>query len=230
VVISAALTTFRVRRYGPALRALELGEGDVPGVDSAFIRRLHALPLLWVLQLAAIGGAVWCLTMIPALRPSLIDAQTQVSLVLLAVTVIAATALPLYVAARAMIGETMESAPWRVVETAMREAWPAPDGEEWDEDQSFARRMIRSFRVRAHSRVRGRLANAVALAVAIVAFGALLLVDAHVRALDARSRRDDFWQLLDAPPGLQGPLATVRKAETRAAVAGPSSMPGRESA
>ena len=42
--------------------------------------------------------------------------------------------------------------------------------------------------------------------------------------------RDDFWQLLDAPPGLQGPLATVRKAETRAAVADPSSMPGRESA
>lgn len=42
--------------------------------------------------------------------------------------------------------------------------------------------------------------------------------------------RDDFWQLLDAPPGLQGPLATVRKTETRAIVAGPRSTPGRESA
>lgn len=42
--------------------------------------------------------------------------------------------------------------------------------------------------------------------------------------------RDDFWQLLDAPPGLQGPLATVHKPETRATVAGPRSMPGRESA
>jgi len=41
--------------------------------------------------------------------------------------------------------------------------------------------------------------------------------------------RDDFWQLLDAPPGLQGPLSTVRKAETRATVAGPRSMPRRES-
>lgn len=42
--------------------------------------------------------------------------------------------------------------------------------------------------------------------------------------------RDDFWQLLDAPPGLQGPLATVHKAEALATVAGPRSMPGRESA
>ena len=41
--------------------------------------------------------------------------------------------------------------------------------------------------------------------------------------------RDDFWQLLDAPPGLQGPLATVRKGETRATIAGPRSMPRRES-
>lgn len=195
VVVSAIGTTFRVRRFGPALRALELGEGDVPGVDSAFIRRLHALPLVWVMILAGIGIGVWSLTMIPALRPSLIDAQTQVSLVLLAVTVIAATSLPLYVAARALVGQTLEAAPWRVVETAMREASPEPEGDEWQSPQPLAKRLLRWFRVRAHSRVRGRLANAVALAVAIVAFGSLLLVDAHVRALDARSRRDDAYAL-----------------------------------
>ena len=37
--------------------------------------------------------------------------------------------------------------------------------------------------------------------------------------------RDDFWQLLDAPPGLQGPLSTVRKAETRATVPAPGPCP-----
>ena len=37
--------------------------------------------------------------------------------------------------------------------------------------------------------------------------------------------RDDFWPLLDAPPGLQGPLSTVRLAETRANFADPRSMP-----
>jgi len=194
VMLSAILTTLAVRGFGPALRALEAGESDVPGVDSVFVRRLHALPLLWVLQLAAVGIGVWCLTMVPALRPSLIDPQTQVSLVLLAVTVTAATSLPLYVAARALIGQTMEAAPWRVVETAMRETSPTPD-EAWDQQQPLPRRVLRWFRVRAHSRVRGRLANAVALAVAIVAFGGLLLVDAHVRALDARSRRDDAYAL-----------------------------------
>ena len=175
VFLSAIVTTFSVRHFGPALRALELGEGDVPGVDSAFVRRLHALPLVWVFEIAGLGIGVWCLTMIPALRPSLIDPQTQISLVLLAVTVIAATSLPLYVAARALIGQTMEAAPWRVVETAMRETSPAPE-DEW-EGQPFGRRVLRWFRVRAHSRVRGRLTNAVALAVAIVAFGGLLLVD-----------------------------------------------------
>lgn len=192
VALWAAATALLLRRFGPALRALELGEGDVPGVDSPFIRRLHALPLVWVLELAISAMGVWALTMIPAVRPSLIDSQTQVSLFLLAVTVIAATSLPLYVAARALVGATMEAAPWRVVEAAMRETSPAPDGD-WSAGASLSQRVLRWFRVRGHSRVRGRLANAVALAVAIVAFGALLLVDAHVRALDARSRRDDAY-------------------------------------
>jgi hypothetical protein len=40
--------------------------------------------------------------------------------------------------------------------------------------------------------------------------------------------REDFWQLLDAPPGLQGPLSTVRLAEPPATVADPKSMPRRE--
>ena len=190
VLISAITTMMRLRRFGPALRALELGEGDVPGVDSQFIQRLHALPLVWVLQIAFQAVFVWVLTTIPALRPSLIDSQTQISLVLLATTVIAATSLPLYVAARALVGETIEAAPWRVVEAAMRETSPVTDE---PFTQPFHQRVWRWFRVRGHSRVRGRLANAVALAVAIVAFGALLLVDAHVRALDARSRRDDAY-------------------------------------
>jgi len=42
--------------------------------------------------------------------------------------------------------------------------------------------------------------------------------------------RDNFWPLLDAPPGLQVPLATVRFAGTLGAVTEPRSMPRRESA
>jgi hypothetical protein len=163
VILSAGTTVYRLRRFGPALRALELGEGDVPGVDSRFIQRLHALPLTWVLQIAFQAVFVWLLTTLPALRPSLIDAQTQISFVLLATTVIGATSLPLYVAARALVGQTMEAAPWRVVEAALKDIGP-PDDEL--EPRPLAERVWRWFRVRGHSRVRGRLANAVALAYA----------------------------------------------------------------
>ena len=213
IVLAGATTLVRLRRFGPALRALELGENDVPGVDVAFVLRLDALPLSWVIQLVVGAVLVWSLTMIPALRPSLIDAQTQASVFLLALTVMGATALPLYVGARALVGETMEAAPWRVVEQAMREA--APLG---DEEPSRLRRVLRWFRGRAHSRVHGRLANAVAVAVAIVAFGALLLVDAHVRAFDATSRRDDAYALARGILELEGSSYSAgRESAVRAA-------------
>lgn len=214
ILLASATTLVRVRSFGPALRALELGETDVPGVDKAFVLRLDALPLSWVIQLVVGAASIWSLTMVPALRPSLIDAQTQASVFLLALTVLGATALPLYVGARALVAETMEAAPWRVVDEGMREA--APLG---DEEPSRLRRVGRWFRGRAHSRVRGRLANAVAVAVAIVAFGALLLVDAHVRAFDAASRRDDAYALargileLEGVGSVAGREAAMRTAE-----------------
>ncbi|MGZ3420241.1 MAG: sensor histidine kinase [Polyangiales bacterium] len=190
LALSAIATALHLRRFGPALRALEDGDGDVPGVDADLIRRLDALPLLWVLQLAAQSVAVSALTIVPALRPSLIDEATQISLVLLTTTVVAATALPLYVAARALTGQVLEAVPFRVVGEALRTIEPFEDfGIGW------GTRVRRWFRARAHSRVQGRLGNAVALAVAIVAFGAALLVNAHVRAFEARSRRDDAYAL-----------------------------------
>lgn len=42
--------------------------------------------------------------------------------------------------------------------------------------------------------------------------------------------RDDFWPLLDAPPGLQVPLSIVRFPGTLTTVAEPRSMPRRGSA
>ena len=42
--------------------------------------------------------------------------------------------------------------------------------------------------------------------------------------------RDDFWQLLDAPPGLQGALSAVRRAETRRSIAEKTPMLRPESA
>jgi signal transduction histidine kinase len=73
-------------------------------------------------------------------------------------------------------------------------------------------RVRRWFRVRLQSRVRGRLSNAIMLAVAIVAFGALLLVNAHVRAFEARHRRDDAYALARGvlePEGASGSLGRI---------------------
>lgn len=214
IMVLAALTTWmRLRGFGPSLRALELGENDVPGVDVGFVLRLDELPLSWVIQLT--GGAVfvWALTMIPALRPSLIDAQTQASLFLLAVTVVGATSLPLYVAARALVGQSMEALPWREVEQAMRKARPLDE-----KTTPLFKRTLQWFRGRVHSQVRARLANAVMVAVAIVAFGAMLLVDAHVRAFDAATRRDDAYAFARGILELEGAGSGAgREAAIRAA-------------
>jgi signal transduction histidine kinase len=214
LVIGALTTVIVVRALGPALRALELGEGDAPGIDSRFVRRLHALPVLWVVKLGIQAIFVWSLSLIPGVRPSVIDRETQISLVLLTTTVVGATTLPLYVAARALVAQTMEAVPWRIAEAAMRDDEPIAFG-------SLPRKILQFVSGRSQSRVRGRLANAVMLAVAIVAFGALLLVDAHVRAFEARHRRDDAYALARgvlepvAGSGGAGRQAAIRVAEQR---------------
>lgn len=217
--LAAVSTALKMRRFGPTLKALEQGDGDVPGVDAAFVRSLNALPLMWVLQIALQTVAVSSLTLFPPLRASLIDEPTQGSLVLLTATVVAAVALPQYVAARALVGQVVESVPIRVMETAFRETFHSQEDALLEGVAITLRtRISRWFRARAHSRVSGRLANAVALAVAIVAFGAALLVNAHVRAFEARHRRDDAYGLARGvlePEGASG--ANGREAAMRAA-------------
>ncbi len=217
VALAAIVTALHVRRFGPAIRALELGEGDVPGVDAAFVRRLHALPLVWVLQLALQTIAVFALTILPEIRPSVVARETQISFVLLTATLVAAAGLPVYVAARALVRRTMEAVPFRVAEEAMRAGGIGDDDEATPNEPARAR-VVRFFRRLAQSRVQGRLANAVMLAVAIVAFGALLLVDAHVRAFETRHRRDDAYALARGVLEPEGASASAgRDAAIRAA-------------
>jgi signal transduction histidine kinase len=178
--LAAVVTAVQIRALGPELRVLDLE--SVPSADEALVQRLQGLPLLWTLRLAVLAIGVAALTMIPLLRPSLIDADTQAAIVLLTATVTAATSLPLYVVARALVGHAVEAIPWRVTERAIRE----PD------DELTRRRFGRSD---PSGRVRGRLLYAVALPVALVAFGAALIAHAHVRALEARHRRDDAYAL-----------------------------------
>ncbi len=186
--LSAIATAFRMRAVGPALALLEQDLVDLPTADEGLVRRLNELSLSWVMQLVLQAIAVATLTLIPQLRPSLIDWETQAAIVLLTATVTAAVSLPLYVVARAMIATAIETLPWRVVEDVIR------DGERLD-DVGFAPRKRRIFGSRARGLVQGRLLYAVALPVGLVAFGAALIAHAHVRAFETRARRDDAYTL-----------------------------------
>jgi signal transduction histidine kinase len=209
--LGALATWLRARAFGAALTHLERGEGE--DADVALVERLHALPLRWALSLALLAVAVTSLTMIPALRPSLVDADTQIAVVLLSATVTTATSLPLYVVARGAVGRALESVPWRTALAAMHQS----------DDSSILglgfRTTQRRFRLRAPqlARVRSRLLYAVALPVAIVALGAALLVDAHQRAFAARARRDDAYTLARSVLELEGSAGGAGRTQAIAA-------------
>lgn len=186
LALASALTFLRVRPLRPSLTLLEQGEVATLGV--VFVRRLHALPITWTIQLGVVATGVVATTLLPALRPAAMDLPTQVSFVLLTVTMIAAVSLPLYVVARAVVASAIEAMPWRLVEEAMRL-------DEGNANDTGDRRSFSALR-RPPSRVTARLTGAVAISVAIVASGATLLVDAHVRAREARDRRDDAYALV----------------------------------
>jgi len=190
LALAVAVTFLRVRTLRPALSLLE--EGELSSIDVSVVRQLHALPITWTIQIALLGTGVVAATLLPAARPPAIDLPTQVSFVMLTVTMIAAVSLPLYVVARAVVASAIEAMPWRLIEESMRVDDDAPL------EARFAGRkdsLARALR-RPPSRVTARLTGAVAISVAIVASGATLLVDAHVRAREARDRRDDAYALV----------------------------------
>jgi len=191
LALAVAVTFLRVRTLRPALSLLE--QGELSSIDVSIVRQLHALPITWTIQIAALGTGVVAATLLPATRPPSIDLPTQVSFVMLTVTMIAAVSLPLYVVARAVVASAIEAMPWRLIEESMR-----VEDETLTLEARFAGRkdsLARALR-RPPSRVTARLTGAVAISVAIVASGATLLVDAHVRAREARDRRDDAYALV----------------------------------
>jgi len=203
--LAAIATALRMRGFHSTVAALEQGEGDMPGVDAKLVRRLHGLPLSWVGQLALQSVVVTALTIVPDLRPSIIDLKTQISIVLLNTTVTAAVSLPLYVVSRAFTAGTLASVPWRIAQEAMRK-------EDGESESSVVARFLAWLRAGPLGRVDGRLLYAVALPVAIAAFGAALLVDAHVRAFETRSRRDDAYALARGLLEPEGSAGTAGRA------------------
>jgi signal transduction histidine kinase len=170
-VIVLAGTILLARRLCPLMEALSVG---APPDRTADVLSLYALPArLAALHWGATLG-VGAVTLAPGYRPASNDLSTQAELLTLAMTMTSVAALPTYVALRASIAVTLERVPIATARMAI---------------YMLDRRSLRAVRLPQ------RLSAAVAAPVALVALGASLLVQAHLRAFAATSRAVDAAEL-----------------------------------
>ncbi|MGH7330062.1 MAG: hypothetical protein ACREJX_17080, partial [Polyangiaceae bacterium] len=153
------------RRLWSTLGGLIDGREDI---DPAQLLEIYALPSRIVRSHLLIAFDTAMFTVLPILRPKTNDATTQFALILLMLTMVSASALPLYVMLRANIARLLELA--------------APEP---------ARAAIEMVEEQPHNvpRVRARFLAAVTAPVAFVALGASLLVYAHARVSEAALRQ-----------------------------------------
>jgi len=171
-LLSAGLTVMLIRRVRALLAALAVGSSSG---DPEHVLTLYDAPS--VLSLANVGfaGLVSVVTLVPALRPQVIDTYTQLALVLLVITMVSTATLPAYVLMRARVARTLELVAPRVAEDGLRRLGHGVLG-----------------------RLRKRYVAAVALPVLLVALGASLLADAHARAFDKEARARDAISIAHA--------------------------------
>ena len=159
------------RRLWPTLGALIAGKEDL---DPAELLEVYALPSRIVRSHLLIAFDTAMVTVLPIIRPKTNDVTTQFALILLMLTMVSASALPLYVMLRANIARLLELAA------------PGP-----------ARAAIEMVEEQPHNvpRVRARFLAAVTAPVAFVALGASLLVYAHARVSEAALRKNTATEL-----------------------------------
>jgi signal transduction histidine kinase len=176
-----ALTWVRLRKNRYVLRALALGSAAVEPDD---IARLSSLPAYVATVFVALVASAVLLFMLPPFRPALLDFNTAFSLALLGLIIVAAAALPLYVAVRTAVSHALELAN----PDAMAELLGQAEASE-----------------SAKKRLEWRLLIAIATPVGFVAVGASLVAHAHVRKFDSQSREQTAEIVarvaLEAAPG-----------------------------
>src|SRR5262249_41013856 len=144
---------------------LAAGETDVSPDDLA---RLANLPTILSSRFFAAASVVVSLVLVPGIRPERLDAARAVSLIILAMTILAGAALPHYVLTRQATIEVLELSPLEPLTTLL---------------EALELRRIPSRRVTL------RLLLAVVAPVALMGAGAVLVTHAHLRTLTEQSRR-----------------------------------------
>jgi signal transduction histidine kinase len=179
-VVGEITTVLLTRKLWPTIQALTdaswvTTRHDLPKVDQASpevdpkdLLAIYALPARIVGSHLVIAFDTSMATVLPFFRPHANDVTTEFSLILLVLTMVSATTLPLYVMLRSNVSRMLELAPASAARAAMELVEELPHNV---------------------PRVRARFLAAVTAPVIFVALGASLLVYAHARVNDAALRR-----------------------------------------
>ncbi len=163
VLLSCLITILRLRSHRYALRALSLRSDSI---EATSLRALDALPASTTLTFFLAGALASLLILLPDIRPPALDDGRTASLVVLAITLLTAVAIPHYVLAR--------QATLRLVELSPIETTTA---------------LLNERRTNVERRIRRRILLGVAAPALLVGAGAVLLVHAHLRAFLEESRK-----------------------------------------
>jgi signal transduction histidine kinase len=155
----------RLRRHRFTLRALALGS-----------RAIEAEQLSTLSDEPARIAAIWLFCSLSALvstfallRPSIVDFSTAMNLALLGSVIVAAASLPLFVLVRALFLRAFELAPVEIMRSVVEDA---------------------DLQGIIQKRVPRRLIAAVTMPVVVLVIGSSLIVSAHLRRADQKSREE----------------------------------------
>ncbi|MCC6553894.1 MAG: hypothetical protein IT372_12865 [Polyangiaceae bacterium] len=190
---TAAMTALRLRAHRYLIRALML---ESRAIEPEEIEQLAALPTALTLRFFLASSAIAGLTLIPGIRPEKLDDGRAVSLLILAITILSASAIPHYVLTRAATVGLLELSPIEPIGALLEKA----------ELYQTPRR-----------RVTQKLLLAVAAPVLLVGVGAVLTSHAHLRAFIEQSRRTTA--VLIARTSLEPSRGAIGEAGREAAVA-----------
>ncbi|HEY4118533.1 MAG TPA: HAMP domain-containing sensor histidine kinase [Byssovorax sp.] len=156
------------RAHGPVVRAIAAGGEEAEAVSAEQIAKLAALPNTLTVRFLIVSAASTALLVAPGVRPPLLDDGRAIGLLILAATILAASALPHYVLARRATLKVLERAPLEPFSILL---------EALEQDRTPERLVVR------------KLLLAVVPPVALLGAGAVLVSHAHLRTLAETSSR-----------------------------------------
>lgn len=184
VVVTLLVSLPRMRVSRRVFRMLALTPERVEPAD---IGSLAALPFALTIRFVVVGVLVATTMMAPQVRPADLDDSRALSLVLLTVTIVGASAVVHYVAIRDATIRAIELSPMDPITT-------------WLEREAM--------RLLPQQRLKNKLLLAVAAPVALVGVGTVLVAHAHLRGYLEASRYATAVHLvhtaLDPVPGISG--------------------------